>query len=362
MEPIKDKIDKLMDQHSIETYVDLLRIIGKMLGEPNTYEFAEKEKSNFTKMLKGQRPLKHDFIIPLEQIFGVPMAKMLYEDEYNTEFSKEDLPFIKGFRYYAYKDDPKLYEEEFEKYFLDREGLPRVCNIDEFNKHFLDYVIEYKAVNAIYYLLNKHNLKASSNSSYWFEIDADCTRTLGSTLKYGLDRLIVEKDLVDVFTKIYDPYYVYIYLRYPYPDSIYNDDLFLEGILKSDKIFNSLFDYKDINIGYANRDLVVSKDDPTTIKVINPLLNICLNYALKNPQKYKEQIIQILEFGIKHNPEAIKSTGEKIEDLVSRDYGNVFYRNDYKMLTNIIDPEIKPDNREISTLIDKLPVIRQIRF
>ena len=77
------------------------------------YEFANIEKSNFSKMLKGERPLKYEFIIPLEKIFGVSLARLMDEDAYKLPVEKENVPFNKGFRYYAYLDDPQLYKNEF---------------------------------------------------------------------------------------------------------------------------------------------------------------------------------------------------------------------------------------------------------
>lgn len=66
------------------------------------------------KMLKGERPLKYEFIIPLEKIFGISLARLLYEDAYKLPVEKENVPFNKGFRYYAYLDDPELYKNEFD--------------------------------------------------------------------------------------------------------------------------------------------------------------------------------------------------------------------------------------------------------
>ena len=65
-------------------------------------------------MLKDERPLKYEFIIPLEKIFGVSLARLLDEDSYKLPTEKDNVPFNKGFRYYAYLDNPKLYKEEFD--------------------------------------------------------------------------------------------------------------------------------------------------------------------------------------------------------------------------------------------------------
>ena len=146
-----------MDIKQIKYYFDLLVMIGKQLKVADPDTFAKKEKSNFSKMLKEERPLKYEFIIPLEKIFGVSMARMLDDGAYKLPLNKEEIPYVKGFRYYAYKDDPALYEDEFEKTMITNDGDPTICNSDEFKKTFLDYVIEYKSINALKFLYKKHN-------------------------------------------------------------------------------------------------------------------------------------------------------------------------------------------------------------
>ena len=54
-----------MNLKGIKMYSHLLVDIAHELGikGQDTYEFANREKSNFSKMLKGERPLKYEFII-----------------------------------------------------------------------------------------------------------------------------------------------------------------------------------------------------------------------------------------------------------------------------------------------------------
>ena len=83
---LKDNIDHYMELKGIKKYSHLLLAIAKESGlsGQEVYTFAEKEKSNFSKMLKGKRPLKYDFIIPLEKIFGVSLARLLDEEAYKA--------------------------------------------------------------------------------------------------------------------------------------------------------------------------------------------------------------------------------------------------------------------------------------
>ena len=112
---LKQNIDHYMQLKGIKKYTHLLADVARQLGigGEESYFFAEKEKANFSKMLKGERPLKYEFIVPLEKIFGVSLARMLDENAYKCPVEKENVPYNQGIRYYAYLDCPALYKNEF---------------------------------------------------------------------------------------------------------------------------------------------------------------------------------------------------------------------------------------------------------
>ncbi|MEI3267346.1 MAG: hypothetical protein V8R85_09910 [Frisingicoccus sp.] len=97
MENLKSNIDHYMKLKGIRMYSHLLVDIAHRLKmkRQEVYEFVDKEKSNFSKMLKGERPLKYEFIIPLEKIFGVSLARLLEEDAYKLPIEKDNVPFDK---------------------------------------------------------------------------------------------------------------------------------------------------------------------------------------------------------------------------------------------------------------------------
>ena len=68
---IKERIRKLRQLHNIKTELDLLVMILAELGYENPEEQAKKEKYNFSKMLNGERKIKHEFVVPLQKIFNV---------------------------------------------------------------------------------------------------------------------------------------------------------------------------------------------------------------------------------------------------------------------------------------------------
>ena len=155
MEILKTNIDHYMKLKGIKQYSHLLIDIAHELGinGQDAYDFANREKSNFAKMLRGERPLKYHFIIPLEKIFGVSLARLLDENAYKLPVEKDNVPFNKGYRYYAYLDDPELYKNEFD-ILLAKDGKSILTQTDEFGKTYLDYMVEYHSVNGIKYLHN----------------------------------------------------------------------------------------------------------------------------------------------------------------------------------------------------------------
>ena len=160
MQNLKSNIDHYMELKGIRMYSHLLVDIAHELGikGQEAYKFANREKSNFSKMLKGERPLKYEFIIPLEKIFGISLARLLYEDAYKLPVEKENVPFNKGFRYYAYLDDPELYKNEFDL-LLTKDGESILTQTDEFGKTFLDYIVEYRSINGVKYLHDVYGIK-----------------------------------------------------------------------------------------------------------------------------------------------------------------------------------------------------------
>lgn len=204
---LKNNIDHYMKLKGIKMYSHLLVDIAHELGMKGqeAYAFANKEKSNFSKMLKEERPLKYDFIIPLEKIFGVSLARLLEEDAYKLPVEKDNVPFNKGFRYYTYLDDPKLYKEEFDL-LLAKDGKSILNQTDEFEKTFLDYVVEYHSVNGVRYLHDEYGIKLK-----WYHNQFEFMKDKGmiwihfeNSIEFA--RLVASMNDVKLFNDIYDSY------------------------------------------------------------------------------------------------------------------------------------------------------------
>lgn len=357
MSNLKKNIDRYMQLKGIKMYSHLLIDIAHQLGinGKEAYIFAEKEKSNFSKMLKGQRPLKYEFIVPLEKIFGVSLARMLDENAYKLPVEKENVPFNKGVRYYAYLDNPDLYIEEFDK-LLAKDGKSIMNNTDEFGKTFLDYVVEYQAVNGVRYLHDEYGI-----SLKWYYNHFDFKKEKGKIWcnfenAIGFARLVASMNDAELFNDIYDSYNMFFTNgHYGGTNSIFYSPDYLEILLDNKNIFASLFEIKkyDLNLGnIAKRKL---KTDILTYYSINPILNNCLDYALKHLDKYKAQASEILNFGIRYNKK-IATKIDKSSCYVCNELGGVrsFKDNDFYECVIIVNDSTVKDS-DIEKLIKELP-------
>lgn len=298
---IKKNIDYYMQLKEIDNYSNLLYDIATYLGfkGQDAYDFAKREKSNFSKMLKGERPLKTEFIIPLEKIFGVSLARLLDEDAYKLPPEKEMIPYLKGFRYYAYLDDMELYKKELDV-LLTKQGNSPLKGMDEYGKTFLDYVIEYNSVNGIRYLHDTYHLKLNIYDNQ-FDTEPHGLFFITSNHKgIELARIILNMHDMDLFNDIYDPYHTYALMRH-LPHSIYLNDEYLEIMMDDKDLFESLFKIKKDEYKLSKTAQRIQKKETIAITTINPIINGCLNYALNHLDKYKNQAKKILKFGIKHN-------------------------------------------------------------
>lgn len=258
---LKNNIDHYMELKGIKMYSHLLVNIAHELGinGQDAYKFAYKEKSNFSKMLKEERPLKYDFIIPLEKIFGVSLARLLDEDAYKLPTEKDNVPFNKGFRYYAYLDDPKLYKEEF-NLLLAKDGNSILTQTDEFGKTFLDYVVEYRSVNGVRYLQEEYGIKLDSCCNIFkFKKDSGIT-WINFDNCIAFARLVASMNDAELFNYIYDPYYMFLALGYYITNyTIFCQSEYLEIMLDSDTLFSSIFEIRSYEYMLGNRAREKSK-------------------------------------------------------------------------------------------------------
>ena len=357
MTNLKENIDHYMNLKGIKMYSHLLVNIAHELGikGQEAYKFANREKSNFSKMLKGERPLKYEFIIPLEKIFGVSLARLMDKDAYKLPVEKEEnVPFNKGFRYYAYLDDPQLYKNEF-NLLLANDGKPIITQTDEFGKTFLDYVVEYRSVNGVRYLYEEYGIKVKMfHNQFEFRKDKGITWVnFKNSIEFA--RLVASMNDVELFNSIYDSYYMFFACGYYDVGScIFANNDFLELILDNDEIFNSIFEEKSYVFELSNSVKRKKQVKSITYNSINPIINNCLNYALKNLDKYKQQAIEILKFGIDYNRKKAANI-DFSSCYICNELGALKSSKDEDFYELIILADVETSDPEIKALISQLP-------
>lgn len=356
MENLKNNIDHYMKLKNIKMYSHLLVDIAHELGikGQEAYEFAKNEKSNFSKMLKGERPLKYDFIIPLEKIFGISLARLLCEDAYKLPVEKENVPFNKGFRYYAYLDEPKLYKDEFDV-LLANDGKSILTQTDEFGKTFLDYIVEYHSVNGVRYLHDGYGIKLK-----WYHNQFEFRKNKGITWIHfenctAFARLVASMNDAELFNDIYDSYNMFFTNgHYASENCIFCQGEYLEIILDNDNLFSTIFLLKPYELKLGSHDRKKKQIDSVTYLSINPIINNCLRYALKHLDKYKHKAVDILKFGIDYNRRIAGETDFN-DYYICNELGGLrnIKNKDYYNLAIFVDVEVNDD--EIEYFIRQLP-------
>ncbi len=361
MTNLEENIKYYMGLKGIKFYTDLLVDIARHLNIKATdvYEFASREKANFTKMLKGQRPLKYEFIIPLEKIFGVSLARLLDKDAYKLPIEKDNVPFDKGFRYYAAKDDLKLYKNEFDK-LLTKSGKSILTQLDEFEKTFLDYVVEYNAINGIRFLHDEYHLKIR----YWNNQFETETKGVFWLHDKGIElaRMISNMDDVELFNDIYDPRYTMAANGFYLPETIFAQDEFAKIILDNRNLFQSIFETKSYRYLYGRIAKQRLGKEYMDFAPINPVINTCLDFALRNLDKYLPQAKEILKFGINHNQKIKTELIDDEKSLFIDECGGLRSWNKNKELIQVVVcvKVEKVDNDEINQLIKELPKFNKL--
>ena len=355
MTNLKKNIDHYMEIKGIKMYSHLLYSIALQLGHKgqDAYRFANREKANFSKTLKGERPLKYEYIIPLEKILGVSLARLLDEDSYKFPVEKEMVPYIKGFRYYAYLDNRELYEKELSK-LLSKEGKSIVHEMDEFGKTFLDYILEYKAVNGVYFLHDFYKIKLR----FWnnqFETEPKGMFWIHDN---GVEfcRMVANMNDLNLFNDIYDSYFMFASNGFYIPQSLYSQDDFFEIVMDHDCLFNDIFDIKTYKYEFSPTGKRKQGRDYMSFSSINPVINGCLNYALLHLNKYKKQAIEILKFGIGHNARVKEGLTLKPEDIYIDEIGGLRNVKNNDVIDIAIEVNVKDiKDNDVDELVHQLP-------
>lgn len=297
----------------------------------NPYDLAEKNQKNFYDMLSGNRSVKPDYIIPLEEILGVSLHDVLFGTPKGKVFVN------KGLRYSAFVDSLDEYK------LLESEDVYK--NSDEYNMFLLDYVIDFKSINGLLFLADKYGV------SYTSIIPSVKGYSFREILK-----VICEYDNLEAFNKYFDFYSkAYGQNRFEGWFDDLNNEKCLSSIIGTTNIFSSLLSYKEIEVYRRNASLNQIKGK---ILVCNPVLFYLLTYILQNVSKYKEKAKMLLSFAIDYNKQEIhylETHNEQNLDLIMQENGDVTYGSDlYGKLLNYRITERTDFDDDIDKLLNTL--------
>lgn len=335
---LKEKLTILMEENNIATQSDLLRRIYEELDEKDVDGTVKKQKSNFSQMLEGNRTLNKEYYIPLEKIFDIRIAELL-DDSKELKYQYVN----KGIRWAAASDDV----EEFRR--LCNEDNPTfyqkvIKSKDEFGKDIIDYIIEFKAINGFKYLINNQKLKYSTAFGGYNLNFSNITNYFSVTIKklLELSKMLLENGDIQTFNTFFNTYQLLCDFG-SFPNNVYLDKDFLNGIIENEEIFNSMFSCKELTLNEANH---TKKMENETFLYINPILNNLLNVCFE--QNNRIEINKILEYGLKMNKivfDTIKEkVNSKIHDIKIEKTGEVLVNNfcygSVIVITDVIDPKI----------------------
>lgn len=335
---LKEKLTILMEENNIATQSDLLRRIYEELDEKDVDGTVKKQKSNFSQMLEGNRTLNKEYYIPLEKIFDIRIAELL-DDSKELKYQYVN----KGIRWAAASDDV----EEFRR--LCNEDNPTfyqkvIKSKDEFGKDIIDYIIEFKAINGFKYLINNQKLKYSTAFGGYNLNFSNITNYFSVTIEklLELSKMLLENGDIQTFNTFFNTYQLLCDFG-SFPNNVYLDKDFLNGIIENEEIFNSMFSCKELTLNEANH---TKKMENETFLYINPILNNLLNVCFE--QNNRIEINKILEYGLKMNKIVFDTIKEKvnsrIDDIKIEKTGEVLVNDSCYgsviVITDVIDPKI----------------------
>lgn len=299
----KEIMKSLMRQQGIRFDVALLRKIAVELEE-DPEDFVAREKSNFSKMLRHLRTVNPNFIIPMEKILGVSILTMTGAQGYEVPDDPAAIPYLKNFRFFAFKDDPKQYEV------LDKMTTPNGDKIlyerDEYDREFLDYVTEYAAINGVRFLVEKHGLRY--DPVHRRLLMDDCFRC--SDDQTLLLALMLVRKKPSLFSAIYEPLQ---WLTNPVNgerQKVFLDPSLIHAIARNGSAVEPLMETKEIPFSSVNPNVFPKDGSDDTLFFVNPMLADVLDSGLADVATSE----RIRSFLSKHNQRVESSLRYPIEE------------------------------------------------
>ena len=283
----KDKFLQVIKDKGYESVVDLMIAVEAVILKDKTkaYEKATTCKNYYTMIEGTSRDFPREYIIALEKVLDmkyIDMINPLVDDKPKLQYD--------SLRSIAFAND---YEKTKEFALKTANDDQIIYNSDEYNKFFIDYIIEYKAINCLRYIVETDNIRLGFHDNFTSDNGRNHLFTYRSheQLPIEIANLICEFDDAELFNRMFDSFSS---IRFSSFDNknVYEEEGFAKGILRTNKILESLFEVKELDIDTVNSIHGASFDRKG--KYANMLLNTILKVGMKDPLTYEEVLVKIL--------------------------------------------------------------------
>lgn len=149
----KEKFLQVIKDKGYESVVDLMIAVEAVILKDKTkaYEKATTCKNYYTMIEGTSRDFPREYIIALEKVLDmkyIDMINPLVDDKPKLQYD--------SLRSIAFAND---YEKTKEFALKTANDDQIIFNSDEYNKFFIDYIIEYKAINCLRYIVETDNIR-----------------------------------------------------------------------------------------------------------------------------------------------------------------------------------------------------------
>lgn len=283
----KEKFLQVIKDKGYESVVDLMIAVEAVILKDKTkaYEKATTCKNYYTMIEGTSRDFPREYIIALEKVLDmkyIDMINPLVDDKPKLQYD--------SLRSIAFAND---YEKTKEFALKTANDDQIIFNSDEYNKFFIDYIIEYKAINCLRYIVETDNIRLGFNDNFTSDNSRNYLFTYrrNEQLPIKIANLICEFDDAELFNRMFDSFSSIRFSSFDHKN-VYEEEGFAKGILRTNKILESLFEVKELDIDTVNSIHKASFDRKG--KYANMLLNTILKVGMKDPIKYEEVLVKIL--------------------------------------------------------------------
>lgn len=275
----------------IDGPVELLRLVRRHLKLSIDQKEIYKEKGNFQKSLEGDRAIKTEYMLTIEELAKKSLYEIYKGDEAKFKTPKDYEH--RGIKFYVAQGTYEAMEELAG--LVDGEGYPVLEAVDEFGKDVVDYIIELENTEGLKYLSKNVENSTAFNPYH---------NNANQKFSLALD-MVFKADDVSLFNYMstWNKHLEGDYLK------IICEEENLRRILESENIFKAQLKWEEQEWN-DNYGWYIEGKKPAKLVLVSPLLSRLLFVALKNVSKYREQIREILSVSQKATEEICKALAE----------------------------------------------------